>query len=66
METNIVRLLVKNRGQTRDLLAETVDLYREYVEQHGFDPDAAQSQAVRDTLDGMEAFIYLIDNPDLP
>lgn len=68
MDINVVRQLLQRREQTRDLLTETVGLFREYVEVHGYDLDAARSQAVQDTLDGMEATIYLHDNPleDLP
>ncbi len=68
MDIEMLHQLMNRRNETRRLLADTVGLFREYVEQHGYDLDAAQSQAVQDTLDGMEATIYLHDNPleDLP
>ncbi len=68
MDIETLRQLVKRRNETRRLLDDAIALYDEYVEQHGYDLDIARSQAVQDTLDGMEATIYLHDNPleDLP
>jgi len=68
MDIEMLRQLMDRRNETWRLLTDVLDLYDEYVEQHGYDLDIARSQAVQDTLDGMEATIYLHDNPleDLP
>jgi len=68
MDIEMLRQLMDRRNETRRLLTDVLDLYDEYVEQHGYDLDIARSQAVQDTLDGMDETLFLADNPleDLP
>jgi hypothetical protein len=48
-------------GQLYKLLMETIDLYNEYVDQHGSESDAAKGQAAGDAIDGLYAEQELID-----
>ena len=37
------------------MLGEAIDLYREYVECYGYEPELARAQAIVDTLEGASA-----------
>lgn len=53
------------RSQLNKALGTAVEMYREYVDRHGYDEIRAMNQAVADTLEGMDAEAELIEFGDL-
>jgi len=46
-------------------MAAVVSMYREYVDTHGHDPDAASASAIMEVLGGTRAIIELDDAGEL-
>ena len=51
--------------QLAELLNGTVEMFLEYRDQHGKDEQQAQSAAVREMFEGLDAEIEMFDNGDI-
>lgn len=59
------QLAALNQDKLATLLLETIGLYVEYIQVHGYDEHSAKQVAVSDTLDGIQAAIDLDDAGEL-
>lgn len=58
-------LLALDQNKLWTLLQEAIGMYREYVDVHGHDPEAAVADAILEVLDGTRAIIELDDAGEL-
>ena len=65
MDSNedVYRYLADNIYIIENLLTEAIDIYREYVEEDGDDPDEAQRKAVRATIRGIDSGKSFLEIP---
>lgn len=58
-------LLALDQTRLYETMAAVVSMYREYVDTHGHDPDAASASAIMEVLGGTRAIIELDDAGEL-
>lgn len=53
------QLQTVERNRLRDFLLHTIQLYREFMDRHGYEDQAARYTAVGDMVDGVDAIVEL-------
>lgn len=58
-------LMALDRNMLFEFLEGTIDMYLEYIEVHGHEPESARASAILEMLDGTDAMIELHERGEL-